>query len=414
MTRRALSTTAVALGTAALVGLATAGAPAAAGAPSSGPKSGTATGSPQQGVPVPAGFASWQELLAVQERLVEAADRLTAAGGSGLAGVVLAPEERRLTLFHRGNTPARLDSTLADVRRKVTVSVVPARHSGTQLAREARRLVTQGRSAISSVAPLPDGSGLQVSVAGSASTGTRRLLTESSVPVTLRAGVSPRTATRWNDSAPWYGGAAWRNATRGGGCSTGFAVWHQGRTKMLSAGHCASLNDRATDPTGEHMGYVTQDSNAYDVQLIDARSAGRVFNNTASLSEFTNPVIGTTGSYVGMYLCTSGAYSGTRCGIRVTATGVTINVGYLIHNTVQAEKVDRTSALGQGDSGGAVEVVASDTTKVYAAGVNTAIDTGTAVACTGYVTSGRTCAWRMYYAPWGSAAGLFGATIVTG
>ncbi len=183
---------------------------------------------------------------------------------------------------------------------------------------------------------------------------------------------------------------------------------------MLTAGHCAALGDRATDPTGEHMGYVSQDSNPYDVQLIDARSAGRVFNSTASLSEYTNPVIGTSGSYVGMWICSSGAYSGTRCGIQVKQTGVAIWVGYWIYSTVRAEKSDFTNAVGQGDSGGSVEVVASDTTKVYAAGVNTAIDTGTAVACTGYVTSGRTCAWRMYYAPWSSAAGLFGTTIVLG
>jgi hypothetical protein len=183
---------------------------------------------------------------------------------------------------------------------------------------------------------------------------------------------------------------------------------------MLTAGHCAALWDRATDPTGEHIGYVTEDSDAYDVQLIDARSAGRVFNNSASSGEFTNPVIGTSGSYVGMWICTSGAYSGTRCGIQVKQTGVTIWVGYWIYNTVRAEKSDFTNAVGQGDSGGPVEVVASDTTKMYAAGVNTAIDTDTAVACTGYVTTGRTCAWRMYYAPWNSAVAVFGTSIVLG
>ena len=121
-------------------------------------------------------------------------------------------------------------------------------------------------------------------------------------------------------------------------------------------------------------------------------------------------------TFVGMWICTSGAYSGTNCSIQVTATNVTINVGYLIFGTVRAEQTAHTNAVGQGDSGGTVEVVnPANTTQVYAAGVNTAIDTTTAVPCTGYVTTGRTCAWRMYYAPWSNATTAFpGITIITG
>lgn len=416
MTRRTSGSMAAVIGTAALVSFSMTGAPAAADPAADKPVRTAAVAGTGA---VPGGFASWEQLLRTQERLVRAAARITAASGTnsnGFAGIVVAPEQRRLQVFWKGRTPARVSALISTVRRDVAVSVRPAAHSQRELAQQARRLATRspGHARITSVAPKVDGSGLAVTVAAGAATAARSLAEETSVPLEITSGTAPALATRWNDSPPWYGGAAWRNATRGGGCSTGFAVWHAGRTKMLSAGHCAAVGDRATDPTGETMGTVSQDSNAYDVQLIDARSAGRVFNNTASLSEFTNPVIGTAGSYVGMYICTSGAYSGTRCRIQVKRTGVTINIGYLIFNTVQAERVDRTNAVGQGDSGGAVQVVASDTTKVYAAGVNTAIDLNTAAACTGYVTSGRSCAWRMYYAPWSSASAQFGTAIVTG
>ncbi|MEK8106648.1 hypothetical protein NKG94_18150 [Micromonospora sp. M12] len=40
----------------------------------------------------------------------------------------------------------------------------------------------------------------------------------------------------------------------------------------------------------------------------------------------------------------------------------------------------------------------ANTLQVWATGTNTAIDdTNTSVACTGYVPTGRVCAWRMYY-----------------
>ncbi|MGC4853069.1 hypothetical protein ACLQ24_06625 [Micromonospora sp. DT4] len=57
-----------------------------------------------------------------------------------------------------------------------------------------------------------------------------------------------------------------------------------------------------------------------------------------------------------------------------------------------------TNAVGQGDSGGPVEIVnPANTLQVWATGTNTAIDdTNTATACTGYVPTGRVCAWRLY------------------
>ncbi|WP_182877879.1 hypothetical protein [Microbispora sp. H10670] len=366
---------------------------------------------------VPGGFASWKDLLATQERLVRAADRITAAvaqerNGGGYAGIVVAPENHELRLYWKGRTSQAIDGLVGQLRGDVAVSVLPARHSAAELTAAMARITKRAGSAITSIAPRVDGSGLTVT--GVDAGRARSAASGETVPITVEAGVRPQLATRWNDSPPWYGGGAWQSP--GGGCSTGFAVTYGGSSKILSAGHCAAAGNTATDPTGEVIGSVTQDNNGLDVLLINTSAAGRVFNNPVGnvSTEYNNPVIGTTSSYVGMWLCTSGAYSGTNCSIQVQQTGVTINVGYLITGTVRAEQTAHTNAVGQGDSGGSVEVVNSaNTSQVYAAGVNTAIDTSTAVTCTGYVTSGRTCAWRMYYSPWSNATSAFPGIAIT-
>ena len=175
---------------------------------------------------------------------------------------------------------------------------------------------------------------------------------------------------------------------------------------MLSAAHCANLNVLATDPTGQTIGDVGTRNTGTDTLLLAGSSGGRVFNNStnaagAVVSEFSNQVIGASASQVGNFVCTSGAYSGTRCSIQVKARNLCINVRDFgtVCGQVQAENTTRTNAVGQGDSGGPVEIVnAANTLQVWATGTNTAIDdTNTAVACTGYVTAGRVCAWRMYY-----------------
>ncbi|MFF5248135.1 hypothetical protein ACFY3V_27940 [Streptosporangium sp. NPDC000095] len=390
----------------------------AVAAPAPAPVKDTTTRPIEPAGAVPGGFASWKDLLATQEKLVKAADRVTAAvkaqGGAGFAGIVAAPENHELRVYWKGSTPRSVRDLLGQVRQEVPVSVLSAAYSARELEREMNRLIRTSGDVITAIAPNVDGSGLTVSGADFGL--TRSKVADSAVPVTVEAGVKPTLATRWDDSPPWWGGAAWRNASTGGGCSTGFAVTYGGTSRMLSAGHCGDAGQTATDPTGQVIGSISPDNNGLDVLLINGTSAGRVFNNNVGSTspEFSTSVIGTTSSYVGLWVCTSGAYSGTNCTIQVQQVGVTINVGYLITGTVRAEQSARLNAVGQGDSGGPVEVVNSaNTSQVYAAGVNTAIDGGTAVPCTGYVTTGRICAWRMYYSPWSNATAAFPGIAIT-
>ena len=369
------------------------------------------TGSVTQGLPVPAGFASWTDLLRVQEKMNAAADRIVTtahkgATDSGFAGVVAAPENQELRVYWKGQAPASVTDSARDVR----VRVLPAAYSERELQAAAARLLAT--NAFTSVGPNTDGSGLTVGVAATNALAAPNV-TAAGVPVTVQTGVAPRAATRWNDSPPWWGGGAYRNANLGSGCSTGFAVFHGGVARMLSAGHCGDVGQFTTDPTGEGIGTIISDSNFWDTLIINGSSGGRVFNNDPALNEFSNPVIGAVNTFAGNWVCTSGAYSGTRCSIQVRATGLCINIGYTVCGQVQAEQVQFTDAVGQGDSGGPVEVVnPADTTQVYAAGTNTAIDGGTQTACAGYVTTGRICAWRMYYENIFSGMSAVGASSV--
>ncbi|GII96741.1 hypothetical protein [Sinosporangium siamense] len=378
--------------------------------------------------PVPGGFATWEELLKVQDALVKAAERITRAAqaeaGAGFAGVELKSEQRELHVYWKGNVSQTVDSLIAGLRKDVRISVLPARHSEAELAAETRRLAAKTSGELTSITAQVDGSGLVVTTASENLAKANAAVAGAKVAVTVETGVSPKLAVRWNDSPPWWGGAAWRNSATGGGCSTGFAVRVGTVTGIATAGHCGALGQVATDPTGEVIGPFAGDNDSQDSAWIRTNAAGRVYNNPtpATSPEFSNPVIGPLSSFVGLWICTSGAYSGTRCGIQVRQVSVAIWVGYWINNTVRAEKVDLTNAIGQGDSGGTVEVVDPvsspaypvPASRVHVAGVNTAIDTSTAVPCTGYVLTGRTCAWRMYYAPWKNFLKYAGITVIPG
>ncbi|WP_329089116.1 MULTISPECIES: hypothetical protein [unclassified Streptosporangium] len=392
----------------------------AAGAPD--PVKPWTTGSVEHTGPVPGGYASWKDLLLDQQKMVRAADRITAAladGGEGYAGVIAAPENRELRVYWKGKPAKAINDLVGRLRRDVAISVLPARYSAREL-REAARLIRAGSGTLSSIAPLQDGSGLTASTTtlGAA----RTAIAGAAVPVDLEYGVRPELASRWNDIPPWYGGGAWRNAGTGAGCSTGFAVAYQGAQGIWTAGHCGNPGQGATDPTGQVIGQVSTKVASLDLLFISAGGGGRIFNNPVGnvFTEYSNPVIGTQSSYVGLFVCTSGAYSGTNCNIRVTAVGVTLSIpsvpGGSLFGMVRAEQQSFTNAIGGGDSGGPVEVVnPSDNTQVYAVGVASAHDSGTSVPCTGYVTVGRTCAWRMYYSPWSNVIAAFpGMAIVTG
>jgi len=138
-------------------------------------------------------------------------------------------------------------------------------------------------------------------------------------------------------------------------------------------------------------------------------SAARIYDGGSIQGEapqFSKPVQGAFGNRTGDYICTSGSFSGAVCGIKVAATGQTINVGGFgtVRNTIRAEKDDRTAAVGHGDSGGPAYSLTSDARGVYARGTITAIsgvqaDWRTCRGVPGVPNDqqGRHCSWKFWY-----------------
>jgi hypothetical protein len=354
----------------------------------------------------PKGFSSWAEVLKVQAKLDRAADSIVAAKGPGFAGITVSPETGTVTAYFTGTPDARSAAAIAAARSSVKVTVARAAHSQAELAAAARTLTAT--AGVTSIAVRADGSGLDVATAGGASS---KMVLRSKVPLHVAPEASrPTLASRGNDFAPYWGGARW------GGCSTGFSVNHAGYTRILSAGHCGDNGNSAYDGGGDYMGVVYGDDNFNDTLLINARGGGRIYDGGSGVGEFSKPVIGALHSYVGDWVCQSGAYSGATCNIQVKATGVWIWVGYWIAGNVMAEQVNHTNMMGNGDSGGPVFSLAWwDYGLTYAKGTNTAIDLGTTVACTGVPAGGgRNCAWRGYYQDVVNSLSRYGATITTG
>jgi hypothetical protein len=352
----------------------------------------------------PGGFASWADLMKMQNRLNAAAERIVATSATGYAGIVAAPENRELRVYWKGTPPAGAASLIQQLRGSVPVKVLPAAYSQSELLGEAARVIRS--PGVSAVSPNADGSGLTVSMRPGL---TALALPATSVRVVRQDGFAPGLASRGNDFAPYWGGARWN------GCSTGFAIWVGGVTKMLSAGHCADNGNNAFDGGGDFMGTVSGDNNSLDRLYINTSSAGRIYDGGVGTGEFSKPVVGAAHSFVGNWACDSGAYSGARCNIQVKAVNQTVNVGYLIFQLVMAEQVDHTNAIGNGDSGGPAFSLSADPNKVIAMGTNTAIDLSTEVPCTGVPTGGgRHCAWRFWYVDVVNSLSAYGASIVTG
>ncbi|GAA0412033.1 hypothetical protein GCM10009530_75740 [Microbispora corallina] len=387
--------------------------------------------------PVPDGFTSWEEVNRAQQQIDAVADQIeeiaATPDGAGFGSIVTEPAAGRLRLYWKGAPPASVRALLA---RDTGVSVVVERaaYSAAELQAEITRMTAAkpaGLEAsvnqVTGVAPRPDSGGLQVFVSGDAESGRELANVRSaSVPVTVRGSTVPRLASRDDDSRPYYGGARW-GTTGLPSCSTGFAVSIGGQSRMLGAGHCASDGQWAYDGGGtidDIMGKITKSSDPkLDALLIATPSAGRIFDGGPGGGEYTNPVAGRHFNHPGDYVCTSGAYSGTRCGIEIVDTNVTQTfflggkpVGPF-NRLVLAEQVDGANAGGNGDSGGPViEVDPVDTSKVWAKGIFTGLDAGgSPVACTGVPTSAsRQCSWRIWYTSIAQILNSFGGDIVTG
>ena len=384
------------------------------------------------------------EVLALMRKQIplgQAADRIEAAiknrATSGLSGFVVDPERNLLNVYWHGAMPTEVNRVVATAEEAgaVRIAVHAAPYTRAQLEAETDRIAKSsmtGKSAlqVSHVGPKADGTGLEVGVkvlpanTPKLSAARASALLNTTVALDIQQAEQPVKASRYGDSPPYYGGAYmenWNNdGSFGGWCSTGFAVDTtslNGRI-MLSASHCGlaiwenGLQHPGPDPWGRLFmgGSWPTDDRAHDAQLISMPSAPRIYDGGSiqgEAAQFSKPVKGAFGNRTGDYICTSGAASGAVCGIRVAATGQTINVGGFgtVRNTIRAEKDDRTAAVGNGDSGGPAFSLTADYTGVYARGTITAISGVQADwrTCRGVPNgpnsdpNARHCSWKFWY-----------------
>lgn len=401
--RGALAVTGAAvLAVSSLAGVASASQPTKPVAPGAGPSG-----------PVPTGFASWADVISMQEKLNQAATRVAATRGEGFAGIVAAPENRELRVYWKGDAGRSVRALVRELNRTVPVRLLPARWSETDLATVARKLATV--PGVASVVPQADGSGVQV-VATPAKVATVRAapaVRGSAAVASVVAGEAPVAAySRQADIPNYYGGGRFWSPV--GGCSTGFAINTGGTVRMLTAGHCGENGQSVTTGAGAAMGTISNKITCTDVEIINTGSWGRVFTG-APYSGTSVAIGGAASSFVGNYVVTSGATSGEHSNIQVTAVNLYVGINGIPCGTVgplvQARQLNGTCAVAPGDSGGPVIAYRSDG-KANALGTMTA--GAVAVAnnlCPGTIyTPGYN---YVYYIPIGTSLGAYGASIVT-
>jgi hypothetical protein len=355
--------------------------------------------------------------------------RTAAQPAPGWVGISVDATASTLHLYWFGDLPATVARAVSVARRSATVVIHPARYSERTLLAAGARILPQ--DGVTSVAPLPDGSGVAVGVDEDAQTGARLpLVAASPVPVVIQPFMHPVLAVgrQHDDVAPFHNGSMYHWPLPNnfiGLCTTGFAVDVAGQSRILSAGHCGEDGQTMYAGNGSGpapvLGTVSGDDNGHDTLLLNASSVGATFFGGIT-STSTKPTQAVLDTFVNTLVCTSGAMTGQHCKIRIKLVNQTIKVKdengvlYSISPVVQAEQDDHDVAVGQGDSGG--PVVAQDSSTplgngsfmfVYPTGTITAEDSTTALAC-GSSVYPTNCAWRMFYADVPSALARYGAT----
>ena len=350
-----------------------------------------------------------QQLMRQQVPLADAGSALdTALRGdrAHYAGVSISPENRQVILYWHGDRTPVMATAL---RRAVgalggdgDVIVRNARYSQAELDAEANRLVgTKAAGGTVVVASArPDASGLDLMVTRE---GAVTPAVVSSVATSVSYGPAPAPDFgRFNDTAPFNGGAAIVNPGRGLECSSGFSVANQfGQRFLLTAGHCGQVGDQWQTATGGPIGTTPLTVPQRDVELVSTPSAEPdIYNGgpDASGQGIGESLLGISGArrtLAGELICQLGAFSGPRCDIQILSHA-TVNINGVNIQEIKARTRDGSEGIGDGDSGGPV-ITLGPPGFVIALGINSAEDPSHGVACVGVPIPGRVCSTQMFF-----------------
>ncbi|MFF3313825.1 trypsin-like serine protease [Streptomyces sp. NPDC002952] len=343
--------------------------------------------------PVPGGFASWSDLMSVQNSLNRRADEITetaeAAGvANGLGSIIVSAPMRRIDLYWKGSLPSSVLALVDDLPSGQSVKVHDASYTLAQLKEAAAPLTQQAASSdgtrIVRITPRPEADGLEIGVVGNVDA-ARNLtaVAKMGIPSTIvnDGGVAPESGNRDGEFAPYHGGGGvWRykesKAVSYNMCSTGFAVsMGYNSDGIITANHCGRASENA--PPYDDSMYIadSMNSNLYTAGSRNFSSVERdistyklsgtykakaeIFRGAVG-STFSSPVTGSLGVYLGDYVCTSGAMTGEHCSITVDRVWDTILTGdddeihWRYEMASGRNQLPGAIASGGGDSGGPV------------------------------------------------------------
>lgn len=317
-----------------------------------------------------------EALMRRQEPLIVAADHLTAKAGQaqrdGLGGIMLAVEQDEVHIYWKGTMPKAVKDEIEHQKAKVKIRVLPAQYTQSELKKEADAILNDAAAYgnVHSIAPRPDGSGLEVRLP-QAKDDSKRAVKAFRLPTQIIEEPQPVPHSRRDDS-PYFAAGAQISKDASGRCSSGFGAWRDRVTGgrewrelfMLSAEHCGSaagtsyFSEGAYSDSEPRIGWVQLAARDLDAMAIrTARPSGRMYYGTVGYYEAFHSIKGVRSNYPGMYVCTSGAATGTICDIKVRATGFTLTYpdGQRVTNVVSAaHRVDSQASTGRGNSGGPV------------------------------------------------------------
>jgi len=185
-------------------------------------------------------------------------------------------------------------------------------------------------------------------------------------PLTLHETV----LTRQSDASPWSGGAGYkmRNANFAiDHCSTAAGVYSNSNNVayLLTAGHClknlasstqvrtgdSSLLVGYTDPYA--YGFLDQSHDAALIKVDSNQVSSSVYHG-GYIAQSKYAIAGDYSPAIGDSVCTSGANSGSHCGLVVKDLALLVKIENVLVTVVRAESPTHAEAVAAGDSGGPV------------------------------------------------------------
>ncbi|RBQ20972.1 hypothetical protein DP939_07915 [Spongiactinospora rosea] len=320
---------------------------------------------------------------------------------SGYGSIVVSGDG--VHLFWKGQTPLSLNPYLASARDNAPVEVLPADYSDAELRAQAE-LVAQDikndlEGPVIGVRFAPDASGLILLIRENANPGNLGI-PSLSVDYTTEKSAVPELTSRQADTAPFSGGNVLSNQAPGAQytCTGGFPVTKNSQTYLLTAGHCGNVGNQFKNGATT-VGTATEKHTAHDLLLVQANSAGNIYDGTATTNN-KRAVAGWDYVYVGELVKSSGAGSGTVANLQVTGYVYTLTVrdtfGVLttITQQIEAAQINGLPPATGGDSG--APIFTDFGVKVAAKGSASAV-------------SGN----RLFFAPFTNAIADFGVSPLT-